>query len=471
MIDDDYFDSLEFKELLDKYELSMKTGDSIYLEPDDFTTIGEYYQAQGLTDKAIKAVEYAIQMFPGSINPLLLRSRIALLSEENIDKAKEYAEQIEDKTDLDYYYLIAEIMLVEGKKKEAGKYLEDKYNKIEEDDVEDYVIDVSNLYLDYGYAKDAENWYKLLGDKTSSDTLELEGRIAQLKSKFRKSEGIYRELVERDPYCLNYWNQLATLQFTNNRIHESIQSSEFAIAINPNDAEAYINKANGLFTLSNYEEALEYYKRASELQPDNISCQVVQGAIYLHYGKAEEAVAHFSKGLQLAGNNSNSCAQIYHQLAFAYARLGDMEKSLDCVDKIAKIENLSPNDVLIIKGSQYLMGEKDDEAIKCFSTAIKDSNEKPEVLQSIGLICYDYDCYELSYQYFLQLFKVAPRKWKTEYAYMAKCCKILKYRKEYLKYLRMACRKNPAEVATVFAEELSINIKTTEYYNYLKDDE
>jgi len=469
--DKNFFDSKNFKDLLNKYESSVKTGDSIYLEPEELTSIGEYYQAQGLTDKAIKAVDYAIQIFPGAINPLLLRSRIALLSEQNIEKAKKYADQIEDKSDLDYYYLIAEIMLVEEKSEEAEIYLEDKFHDLEEEDREDFIIDVSNLYLDYGDAKKAEKWFAFLEEKKSTDTLEIEGRIAQLKNKFGKSEKIYKELVEMEPYSLDYWNQLASLQFTNGKIKESIQSSEFAIAINPNDAEANINKANGLFTLNNFEDALKYYNKFSELQPNNIPGEVFQGVILLNLNRTKEAITHLLKAAQLAEHNPHSRAHIYRQLAFAYAKSGEIELAIDYIDKLAELEGIDVDNVNIIKGGHYLINKNAEEAIIYFSKAIDNSKEDPQILQSIGLICFDNEYFQICYKVLLRLFEIAPENWTSDYSYMAKCCQALKYKDEYLKYLKIACEKNLAEVASVFASELPKNIDPNEFYNYLKDKE
>lgn len=469
--DKKFFDSKEFKDLLNKYELSVKTGNPIYLEPEELTYIGEYYQEQGLTEKAIKVLDYAIQVFPGAINPLLLRSRIALIDDQDIEKAKQYADQIEDKSDLDYYYLIAEIMLVEEKVEEAEIYLENKFNYLEDEYREDFAIDVSNLYLDYRYAKKAERWFSFIEAKKSIDALEIEGRIAKLKNKFRKSEKIYKELVEREPYSLDYWNQLTSLQFMNGKIKDSIQSSEFAIAINPNDSEANMNKANGLFSLNNFEEALKYYNKFSELEPYNISGEIFQGAILLNLNRTKEAITHLLKGEQLAGDDPISLGHIYRQLAFSYAKSGEMEYSVDYIDKLAELEGIDIDNTNIIKGGHFLISKKPEEAVIYFYKAIDHSKENSKILQSIGLICFDNEYYEICYNILLKLFDVVPKKWKSDYSYMAKCCKYLEHKEEYLKYLKIACEKNLQEVASVFADELPKNITPKEFYNYLKSKE
>ena len=54
-------------------------------------------------------------------------ARCAMFIDKNIDKAKSIAEEILDKTDLDYYYLNAEIMIVQMKTEEANIYLLERF--------------------------------------------------------------------------------------------------------------------------------------------------------------------------------------------------------------------------------------------------------------------------------------------------------------------------------------------------------
>ena len=44
---ENYYQSKEFEELLNKYEVAMQHGDSVYFEPDELTDIAEYYHVHG----------------------------------------------------------------------------------------------------------------------------------------------------------------------------------------------------------------------------------------------------------------------------------------------------------------------------------------------------------------------------------------------------------------------------------------
>ena len=120
------FQNKEFKDNLQRYEAALNTGKPVYLDPDELTDIAEYYHLHGQLNKALAAIDQAILMFPGATQPLAFRARVAILLEDNVQTALQYAEQIEDKADLDYFYIMAEIMIASGNDEQANRYLKEK---------------------------------------------------------------------------------------------------------------------------------------------------------------------------------------------------------------------------------------------------------------------------------------------------------------------------------------------------------
>ncbi len=464
---DNYFDSKPFKDILKRYESSVLTGDSIYLEPDEFTHIAEYYQENGNTEKAKEAIDQALRLFPGALAPLLLRSRIALITEQDIEKAKEYAACIDDKSDLDYYYLYAEIMLADNQIEKADEYLESKYADIDEEDKEDYVLDVANLYADYGYANEMEKWLERSEDRNSTDYLELKARMVLSEEDFEEAERIYQELTEKEPFSSYYWNQLATTQFMRGNISDSIQSSEFAIAINPNDTDAIVNKANGLFSIHNLEGALEYYQRYARLHPQDPMGEMFVGTILLNLGRSEETIPHFRKAIELAEGDDARQADMYKQLAFTYSNLNEMDKALATIDKALEKDELDANEAMVIKGYMELQRQNVKQAVKFFTAAITNSKENPEIVFRIAVSVFENGYHVLCYRLLSHLFAMVPDDWEDGYAYMAYCCKSLGKQEEYELYLKIACDRNPYEVSIAFEDILPEDLDEKKYYNYL----
>ena len=302
-----YYQSDKFKQILCKYKELHKDNISEFLEPEELTDVAEYYHYIGEDQKAAEATDYAIRMYPTATTPFAFKARMALLCDDNPQKADDIAEMIVDKSDLDYLYLKAEIMIVDNKVDEADCFLFNQYNDtISTEEREDYVLDVAALFSDYEETEYVEKWLSCSTKTEDNDYKELHARILKSRGKYKESEAILNELLDANPYSGPYWNQLAQNQLLRNDINDSITSSEYSIAINPDDEEAILNKANGLFTLGNYDEALKYYERYKKLciHQDSIVVDVTIGHIYLMKGNAAEAQHYFYSALTESKNKS-----------------------------------------------------------------------------------------------------------------------------------------------------------------------
>lgn len=109
---DDYFDSEEFRSILNNYEESAKSGHSVYMDADDLADIADYYHFTGDDSQASEVIEYALSLYPNATLPNVFKAREALTTGD-IDSAREYIEQIENKDDLEYHYMQAELLIAQ----------------------------------------------------------------------------------------------------------------------------------------------------------------------------------------------------------------------------------------------------------------------------------------------------------------------------------------------------------------------
>lgn len=469
-IQDKFYESPEFKEKFQLYENAQASGTSVYLEPDDLTDIAEYYHILGNIDACKNTVDYAIKMFPGATMPLVFRSRVALLMEHDVARAEEYAEMIDDKSDLEYLYLKAEIMIVDDRAEEAETFLRDAYDELEDDeDKADFLIDVANLYADYELMEYAQQWLSLSEEYDSTDYKELQGRIAMGLGDYEESNRIYNELIDRNPYSFTYWNQLASSQLLHNEIMESIQSSEFALAINPDDEDATLNKANGLFNLGNFEEACKYYERFTKISPNSEVGEMFLGISLINLNRTEEGVEHLKKAESLADAFSEYLHDIYVELAYSLTALGKHEDAMEYIEKISQLDDCDPYETDVLKGNVHLQKGETAEAMKCFQHAVTASNGSPRVILRIGICIYDNGYYSLAYDVFHLLLDDASDEWKDGWSYLALCCMLLSRKDEFVYAVRKACQQNPVEAKMVLGEIFPENLSPDDYVNYLKE--
>jgi len=464
--DQEFFQSSEFQELLKNYEESVKSGYPIYMDADDLADIADYYQLQGKTEEAKAAINLALQFNPEAVGPLLFKAREALLAED-FEAAEAYAERLEAGDSREALYLKGEILIRKNEIEAADELYRQYYKDVEPDEQMDYVYDIANIFSEYLVFDKSFEWMARSQGDDSDDFKELMGRTLFGLGKFKDSEKIFNELIDKDPYSSNYWNALASTQYMTEDYHSAITSSEYAIAIDPHDADALLSKANSLFGLNNYEEALSYFKKYSEILDDDEFGLLRQGSCHINLGHFSEAVEILQKAEEVSPSDSIYLPDIYQELAFANNELHRPETALYYLDKTEDLDCDHIN-IAVIRGHILLYNKRSEEAEAVFKKALIDSGNSPKVMLRIIISLYDNQYVQTAYRLLRQFFEeIDDPEWKEGYAYMALICKDMNYKDEFLHYLKMACEKNPKEAMNVLECLFPKEMEVKDYYEYM----
>lgn len=471
---DEYFDSEEFREMLSEYEESKNTGMPVFLDADELSDIAEYYHFIERYDDADEAVELALSLSPGAVTPLTYKIHEALW-DGNADLAREYLEQITETDAPEFIYDKAEILLAEERVEEAEQILKDELANVPEEEHQDYVVDVANIFADYNYPEQAMMWMAKAKQEDSPEFKELMARTLFGLGKYKESEKLWGELVDAAPFSKYYWNALASTQYMNEDYSGSVESSEYAIAISPDDPDALLSKANALYRLGNYEEALKYFERYSDRIPDDEVVLMSQGTCLVNLGRNDDAIAMLEKALRVAATSyaddeeeSPYIADICQELAFAYCDGDDTDKAMDMLD-MADRHGADRVQTLIVRGHITLSKGQYKKAQRYYSSAVVQSDSPHTTLLRIIVSIYDNHYVEAAYNLFFKYFQIVPEGFTEGYAYMALCCFDLKRYDEFLHYLERACEVNPSECQTVLAHIFPDGIAPKDYYTYIKD--
>jgi tetratricopeptide (TPR) repeat protein len=466
MTDDQaYFESKGFQEILKQYEESAKSGHAIYMDADDLADIADYYQLQGRTEDAETVISLALEYNPEAVGPLLYRAREAL-NRNDFDTAQAYAERIEAVDSREALYFKGEILICQEKTEEADELFRSNLQEIMPDEQMDYVYDVASIFSDYGVFDKAFEWMARSQGDDSDDFKELMARTLFGLGKYKDSERIFNELIDHNPFSVPYWNALANAQFMNEDYNAAITSSEYAIAIDPNDAESILSKANGLYNLGNYESALSYFKRYTELMPHDEFCYLHQGTCLINLGQYEEAIAVLETAEQEAGEKSIYLSDIYQELAFAYSELKKPDSAIYYIDK-AKELNCDQINMEIIRGHILLANGRLEEAEKTFRQALQQTEDAPRTMLRIIVSLYDNHYVRSSYTLLKNFFRHVDDDWNEGYSYMAICCLDMNKQDEFLHYLKMAVERNPKEARIVMNSYFPEGMRPEEYYDYM----
>ena len=463
---DDFFDDDEFREMLDDYERAVKSGQEVFMDADDLADIADHYQLEGRYDDAQKALERALELEPDSVVALNYMIQNAI-DNEDYRAAEKYLKRIEDHSLPEYTYSRVEIWVAQGRVKEADKYLRECLKTIEPDEYQDFVLDAANIYSNYGYGEEAMQWMMRAKQENTEDFKELMARTLFGLGKYDDSERIFNELLDKNPFQKRYWTALANTQFMKEDYGAAISSSEYAIAIDPKDAEGILSKANGLYQLENYEEALNFYKRYEEQEPDDEFGLLHQGSCLINMGRFEEAVDMLKKADKKAPEDSPYRIEIYQELAFANSELKKPGTALKYIEKMQELSE-NPSDAYVFKGHILLANNRIAEAEEAFKDAIRTSDNSQRTVMRIIVSFYDNRFVEPAYKMFLNYFEEISPDCNEGYAYMALCCYDLNRYDEFLDYLKTACDKNPQEARSALAHLFPQGTKPQEYYDYMK---
>lgn len=466
---EDYFNSEDFKELLESYETAIQVGEQPFLDADDLVDLADYYNYTGEGNKAVEAIDHALELYPDATLPNVFKAREAL-TEGDFEKAGHYADAIGDHDDPDFHYLIAEIMIAEGHIEKADRYLRQYARSVEENEWEDFIKDCANLYVDYGVNDKAYQWMMRSKGDDSTDFKELMARTLFGLGKYKDSERLFNELIDRNPYSSHYWNALASAQLMDEDYSNAITSSEYAIAINPDDPDGLTSKANGLFRLGNYEDALEYFNRLEKLMPDDDLVLLNEGVCLVNLQRHLEAISYLERALEVADEESEILSQIYLELAFCYSNIKQLSKALEMIDTAMELPG-DVTDLMVIRGHILLENGMLEEAEDSFKKAIQQSDNSPSVLLRIIVSLYDNRYVNSSYEMFKKFFDVintyAP-DFNRGYAYMALCCYDLGKSDEFLEYLNKSVEINPREAHLVLGFLFPEGMEPSEYVKYME---
>ena len=143
-IDEELFQSKNFKRNLNLYEEAVKTGKKVFMDIDDMTDIIDYYNYDGRTEEANAMADYALELYPGAIGPHVFKARQALAMGDHCEASRQH-QAIDDKSDIDYFYLSVELSIAASDITSAEMDLKAAYEKMPPEERDNFMLDIGAL--------------------------------------------------------------------------------------------------------------------------------------------------------------------------------------------------------------------------------------------------------------------------------------------------------------------------------------
>lgn len=316
MLQEEYFNTDEFRDTLSLYEQAMRNRQSIFLDAIDLTDIAEYYYQQGQRARAMQVLDHALYLYPNATVALAYKARIALWENGNVGKARQLMAQCDDTTSPEYYLAMAEVMLADGKDDEAHRLLQLYVETMDPEERDNAVLDAMTLLVDYSSSAHCDYWLNLKPKKANSiDYLELSAHLVMLSGKPKEARTMFERVVELDPFHADAWKALAECCIEENNLQRALEAINFALAIDRDDSHLLFRKALCYLNLQNYRDALSVLQQLQKKEDDDTAYVYPIAFCLVQLQRTEEAIALLSEKAQHTHFAVPFFADFYRELA------------------------------------------------------------------------------------------------------------------------------------------------------------
>ncbi|HUX62991.1 tetratricopeptide repeat protein [Sulfuricella sp.] len=165
------------------------------------------------------------------------------------------------------------------------------------------------------------------------------------------------------------------------QMEEAAECYRQAVAINPDDAEGFLNLGFVLKEQKHFGDAERYLKRAILINPKMEDAYYLLGAVLQEQGNLSGAIENFSKTIELKADFEMA----YGDLFYALLQNGQNERAEDIIKKgIALNSDISEFHYYL--GTLYVNERKLDQASDCFLKTLSLQSDHVEAHCNLGLV-------------------------------------------------------------------------------------
>lgn len=239
-----------------------------FFDADTLEEIIEHYESKDHWDKALVAINYALERYPYSSFFLVKKASILLFYKKFSEASSllDRAEQL-DSSEMNLYLVRSDLLLCLGKHKEAIAVVHRaiKMTSISEE-LEALHLEMADIYED---CDDYDNVFLCLKEtlKLNPQSEEALTRIwycVEFARNFEESIDFHTSFLEEEPYSYLAWHNLGRAYAELGMTEKALDAFQFVIAINEDWDIGYRSCGEMYFELKQYYEAIEHFQSAIE---------------------------------------------------------------------------------------------------------------------------------------------------------------------------------------------------------------
>jgi len=377
------------QELVERYEQNLSEGRAGYFDVDELEEISDYYQKRGKNNESSAVVEMGLSLHPNS-SILMLKRATLYLEIGEAKRALQLIDRLPERNDTDANLVRAEIFMQLDRRDEALKLL---HRVMDEEQIEKSALslDISGILVEESMHNEAVEFLleALELDVKNIDLLfELAYSYEQIGNT-DKSIQTYQRILDIDPYSSETWFNLGQACFNVNRYAEAIEAYNFALVINPNDILAQLQKAHSLFQSGQYLQAAYAYKEYGINTEVTSAVMIYEGESYEKATLYDEAMECYRLALELDPKSVDACTG----LGICLMEKEDFNASLVWFEKALRIDQ-TISETWVYVAEVFVNLNMPEEAMMSYRRSLDLEPDQADVLGSLGNLCFDAGEYE-----------------------------------------------------------------------------
>jgi tetratricopeptide (TPR) repeat protein len=381
---------------------------ALEIEPDSpviMERLAEIYSKSKRIHEAVIEAQAALKIDPDNLDAHRLLARIYVrtlgdlstgdVQKENIEKAvTQFQAILKIQPDDTYSALwLARLYRFENKHDDAEQVLRGILKH--EPDNGPALEQLSQILVDEGRSQDAIALLtQAAGDGSSPDIYDLLGDAYSQEKDYPKAEDAYRKAVAEDPDDVGHLHGLAQALLAQDKYADALEQFKKLSELEPGTFENYVRMAQLYRRVGNFKEAESSLLRAKQLAPGNLEILYNEALLYEDQGRFDDAVKVLSDAIAGIKNPSstggdaspNALAILYEQLGRAHEEAQDFPAAIETFQEMAKLGPETEKRAHMLLIEAYKESRDLDRAIAETKKALEESPKDRDLTVTLAML-------------------------------------------------------------------------------------
>lgn len=323
------------KEAIEEYEQNIESGTPFYMDASILMDIEEYYEKSERPYDAERIMRFAEKLHPDSEDVLVVKA-YRLKSAGKWRQALETIRRIPNQESRDVQLFFIEWDVAMARIDKAEKRLNENLRQCLPPDDEDLLFDYGEILVDYGYNVRALKYLTKVSPHSSLHKRadELVGDVCCQLGRYEESISAFTRLVDADPYDSVSWTQLAEVQYKAGRYADSMESCDYALAIDDTNSRARLFRLYSLCAMKRFDEALRQYEEYAKGGSEDYAMHMLLGEEFVNQECYAEARKPLQEALRLCPMESPDRIRIVSALSMVFIAYGKNEEACELMQTL-----------------------------------------------------------------------------------------------------------------------------------------